>query len=209
MASQPFSFTLDARELAKEAINRIRVGLGLAGLAALVIGVLITFWPGISATVLAMMLGIYWVVAGVGYLFVGIFSKGISGWSRVLDFIVTVVLVIGGVIVLANPVVSATTLAILLGTMLGVFWIIEGILSLVQSGDRSSRAWAIVFGIVSILAGISVLFIPLISAATLFLLAGVGLIVLGIFQIVRAFRFGHGVMSDIKTDEQALAPATI
>jgi uncharacterized membrane protein HdeD (DUF308 family) len=76
--------------------------------------------------------------------------------------------------------------------MLGVLWLFEGILAIVQSGDVPSRGWAIFFGIVSILAGLCVMFAPIWSAAALFWIAGIGLMVLGVVQIVRAFLFGRG-----------------
>ena len=192
MEIRSFPFTLDVRELGKKVTNRVRVGLGVSGLAALVMGVLITFVPGDSATALAVLLGIYWIIAGVSYCFVGILTKGIDGWSRFLDFVMAVLFVVGGIVVIANPIISVATLAILVGVLLGVLWIFEGILAIVQSGDVPSHGWAIFFGVVSILAGICVLFAPIWSAAALFWIAGIGLIVLGIVQIVRAIRFGHG-----------------
>ena len=187
-----FPFTLDVRELGKKTINRVRLGLALSGVAALVMGLVITFLPGGSAAALAMFLGIYWVIGGVSYFFVGIFTKGIDGWSRFLDFLMAVLFVIGGIVVIANPIVSAETLALFIGVLLGVLWIFEGILAIVQSGDVPSHGLAIFYGIVGIIAGMCVLFVPLWSAAALFWIAGIGLIVLGIVQIVRAIRFGHG-----------------
>ena len=62
-----------------------------------------------------------------------------------------------------------------------------------RRSDAGSRGWAIFFGILSILAGIVVLFSPLWGIAILFVIAGIALIVLGIVQIVRAFTFGRGV----------------
>ncbi len=56
-----------------------------------------------------------------------------------------------------------------------------------------ARAWTIFFAIVSILAGIVLLFSPLLGAVTLFLLIGISLVILGIFQIVRAIQFGKAV----------------
>jgi len=192
MANQPFSFTLDGRDIGKTMINRVRLGLGVSGLAALIIGALITFWPTDSAEVLALLLGIYWIVAGVGYFLVGILTKGLDGWSRVLDILMAIIFVIGGIVVVSSPISSVVTLALVLGIMLGVLWLFEGILAIVQSGDVPSRGWAIFFGIVSILAGLCVMFAPIWSAAALFWIAGIGLMVLGIVQIVRAFLFGRG-----------------
>ena len=193
MEFQMFPFTLDVSELGKKVPNRVRLGLGLSGFAALVMGLIITFLPGDSAAALATLLGIYWVIAGIGYFCVGIFIKGIGGWSRFLDFLMAVLFVIGGIAVIANPIISAETLAIFIGVLLGMLWIFEGILAIVQSGDVPSHGWAIFYGIVSIIAGMCVLFVPLWSAAALFWIAGIGLVVLGIVQIVRAIRFGHGM----------------
>jgi len=69
---------------------------------------------------------------------------------------------------------------------------VEGVVALVQSGDSPSRGWTIFFGILSVVAGIIVLFSPLWGAVVLFVIAGIALIVLGIIQIVRAFTFGRG-----------------
>ncbi|MFC9558289.1 HdeD family acid-resistance protein [Agromyces sp. NPDC056965] len=187
------SFSLDASSLTKSAINTIRATLGISGAVALIFGLLITFWPERSAVVITVLFGIYFLIAGIAYLGLGIFSKGISGGARTLDIILGLLFVIGGIIVLANPSESAVFLGIFLGILVGILWIVEGIVALAQSGDAGSRGWTIFFGILSILAGIVLLFSPLWGAVVLFIVAGIALIVLGIVQIVRAFTFGRGV----------------
>ncbi|WP_448810019.1 HdeD family acid-resistance protein [Agromyces bauzanensis] len=187
------AFSLDSANLSKSTINTVRTALGISGAAALIIGLLITFWPKGSATVLAIMLGIYLLIAGIAYLGLGIFSKGISGGARALDIILGALFVIGGILVVANPSESAVVLGIFLGVLIGILWIIEGVVTLAQSGDAPSRGWAIFFGILGVVAGIVLLFSPLWGSVILFIIAGIGLIVLGIMQIVRAFTFGRGV----------------
>lgn len=186
------TFSLDSADLSKAAINTVRTTLGISGAVALIVGILITFWPKDSAVVIAVILGIYFIIAGLAYAGMGIFSRGISGGARTLDIILGVLFVIGGVIVLANPSESAVVLGIFLGVLIGILWIVEGVVALVQSGDAPSRGWAIFFGILSIVAGVVLLFSPLWGAVVLFIIAGIGLIVLGIIQIVRAFTFGRG-----------------
>ncbi|KQZ08260.1 hypothetical protein ESP57_01495 [Agromyces fucosus] len=187
------SFSLDASSLTKSAINTIRATLGISGAVALIFGLLITFWPKNSAIVITVLFGIYFLIAGIAYLGLGIFSKGISGGARTLDIILGLLFVVGGIIVLANPSESAVFFGIFLGILVGILWIIEGIVALAQSSDAGSRGWAIFFGILSIVAGIVVLFSPLWGIAILFVIAGISLIILGIVQIVRAFTFGRGV----------------
>ncbi|QTX04771.1 HdeD family acid-resistance protein [Agromyces archimandritae] len=187
------AFTLDSRGLAKSTINSIRVGLGLSGAAALIFGILISFWPRESAQVIVILLGIYFIIAGIAYVGIGIFAKGIGGGARALDIILGILFVIAGVIVFMDPRASALVLGIFLGVFIGILWIVEGIVALVQSGDSGSKGWTIFFGILSLIAGIILLFSPLWGAVVLFLVAGISLIVLGIVQIVRAFTFGRGV----------------
>ncbi|MDR2974425.1 MAG: DUF308 domain-containing protein [Propionibacteriaceae bacterium] len=190
MAFRKTVFSLDSQELAAGARRRVRWGLGLSGVAALVIGVLVVVWPGGSAVVMADLFGIYWIVAGIGYILVGIFTTGMKAWSRVLDIVLGVFQLVVGVIVLANPAESAVVLGLFLGIWLGALWIIEGVVTLVQSADGPSHGWAIFLGIVSLLGGIAVLTSPLWAVAILFTVAGILLIVLGVAQIVRAFTFG-------------------
>ena len=187
------SFSLDASELSKSAINTIRATLGISGVVALIIGLLIVFAPEKTAQVLVVFLAIYFVIAGIAYLGLGIFSKGISGGARALDIILGLLFLVGGIIAFANLQATTEFLAVFLGVLIGILWIIEGIVALAQLGDAPSKGWAVFFGLLGIVAGIIVLFSPFWGAAVLFIIAGISLIVLGIVQIVRAFTFGRGV----------------
>ncbi|MFE5671586.1 HdeD family acid-resistance protein [Agromyces sp. NPDC056523] len=187
------AFSFDSAELTKSAVNTIRVALGVTGVLALLAGIFITFWPDKAAIFLTVMLGIYFVIAGLAYVGLGIFSRGISGGARALDIILGILFVVGGVLMLTSPSDSAMVIGIFLGVLIGILWIIEGAVALAQSGSSSSRGWSIFFGILSILAGIVLLFSPLWGVAILFWIVGIALIVLGIVQIVRAFTFARGM----------------
>lgn len=187
------AFSLDSANLSKSSINTVRTALGVSGAAALIIGLLITFWPKGSAVVLTIMIGIYFLIAGLAYLGLGIFSKGISGGARALDIILGAIFIIVGILMLVNPTESAVVVGIFLGVLVGILWIIEGVVALAQSSDAPSRGWAIFFGILGVVAGIVLLFSPLWGAVILFIITGIALIILGIMQIVRAFTFGRGV----------------
>lgn len=192
--SSAFSaFAFDSADLTKSAVNTIRVTLGITGVLALIAGIFITFWPKNSAIVLTVMIGIYFLIAGLAYVGLGIFSKGLSGGARALDIILGILFVVGGVLMLSSPSESAVVLGIFLGVMVGILWIVEGAVALAQAGSSASKGWAIFFGLLSIIAGIVLLFSPFWGAAILFWVTGISLIVLGIVQIVRAFTFGRGL----------------
>ena len=185
------SFSLDAESLDRQAISSIRVAFGISGVIALVIGVLVLVWPGSTLEVVAFLFGLYFLLAGVVRVVTGIFAKGIGGGMRTLSIILGAILIILGVVALKNPMGSLAVL----GILIGLGWIIEGIVALAESGNGSSRGFAIFLGILSLVAGIIVLFVPIGTVAVLVLIAGISLVVLGIVGIIRGFTFGRGVSS--------------
>jgi uncharacterized membrane protein HdeD (DUF308 family) len=186
--------SLDASEMTRSAINGIRAVLGVSGAVAVILGVVLLFWPAKTIAVLAVFLGIYFVIAGIMRLGVGIFSRGIGGGLRTLNIILGILLVFAGIVALKNVSTAATVLVIFALAFIGVGWIIEGVMALVEAGRGASSGWAIASGVLSIIAGLVVLFLPASSAVFLILFAAIALIVLGIIGIVRAFTFGRDAL---------------
>lgn len=184
---------LDSQHLAGSAVTIVRIALGVVGLVALAVGILMTVSPAKTATALAWLLGIYWIIAGLSYVAVGVFGKGMRTGARVLDIILGVLMVVAGVVVVTSPSESAIFLGLFLGIYIGIMWVAEGVVTLLQSGDAPSRAWALFFGALSIVAGIALFTSPWWGIQVLFWWTGIALIVLGILQLVRAFQFGRGV----------------
>jgi uncharacterized membrane protein HdeD (DUF308 family) len=184
---------LDARRLTRQAINGVRAAFGVAGIVAVILGIVLLVWPEKTLGVVAIFLGIYFLVSGIVRLGLGIFSKGISGGLRTLDILLGVLLVIAGIIALKNAAATAAALLILVVAIIGVGWIIEGVLAIVESRGTASPGWAVTFGIISIIAGIIVLVIPGWSAVWLVFTTAIILIILGVLGVIRAFTFGREV----------------
>jgi uncharacterized membrane protein HdeD (DUF308 family) len=91
---------------------------------------------------------------------------------------------------------------VVLTTVLGFYWLIMGVLALVQVFvDRSTPwIWSLLTGIVGILAGLFVLRHPLIAALTvptvLVIILGIQGLVMGVFEIIGGFK-GGGIGSFI------------
>ncbi len=181
-------FALDALNLARSAVRGIRLGLASIGVVSVVLGLLVLFWPGATLEVLAVLFGLYFVLAGAIRILLGVFT-GLGPGLKILNILVGLALVAVGVIAMRNPAASLTALAL----VIGIAWIVEGVMSLAESDRGGSRWFAIVLGILGILAGIVVLLIPLESLAVLVIYGGIFLVVLGIIQVVRAFTFGRGM----------------
>ncbi|WP_203579374.1 HdeD family acid-resistance protein [Microbacterium hibisci] len=178
-----------ASEAEKSAVNGIRTALGVGGVLAVIVGILILVWPAKSAAVVTAIIAIYAIAAGLVYAGLGIFSKTKGGWARVGHIALGILFIIAGVVALFNLGQTTAWLALFLGILVGIMWIVEGIVALSTLGDASSKGWSIFFAILSIIAGIILLFSPVWGAAVLWWLLGISLIVLGIINIVRAFTF--------------------
>ena len=176
-------------EAEKSAVNGIRTALGVGGVLAIIVGILILVWPAKTAAVVVAIIAIYAIAAGLVYGGLGIFSRTKGGWARVGHILLGLLFIIAGVVALFNLGTATAWFAALFGIFVGIAWIVEGIVSLSTLGDATSRIWTIIFAVLSIVAGIILLFSPLWGAVVLFWLLGISLIVLGVINIVRAFTF--------------------
>mgnify|MGYP003419510302 FL=1 len=76
---------------------------------------------------------------------------------------------------------------IFLSVTVGILWLFEGVLALTMLKQSSNKVWTVIYAIVSIVAGVVLLFSPFMGAITLWLLLGISMVVLGVVQVVRAF----------------------
>ena len=184
------AYELDLANVEKSVINTVRAAIGASGVVSLLVGLLILVWPVKTAVVVAGIIAVYAVIAGLVNLAIGIFSRTLGGWARVGYLVLGAVFLISAVVSFANLGAAAAGLAVLVGVLVGISWIIEGVVGLAMVGDSASKVWTIIYALVSIVGGIVLLTSPLWGAAVLWVLLGVTLLALGIVQIIRAFRFG-------------------
>ncbi|MCA0379409.1 MAG: DUF308 domain-containing protein [Actinobacteria bacterium] len=175
----------------RKATDVIRTIMGVGGLVSLVIGVLILINPVQSGAVMmkfvAIIFAIYMTVTGLVFLGSMIFSKTMSGWRRVGNAVLGLLYLIAGIIVFGNLGATAAVLTAVLSIFIGVLWIFEGIMSFAAARESKSKTWSIIYGSVSIIAGIVLIVTPLAAAVTLWLLVGISMAIMGVVQIVRAF----------------------
>jgi len=171
-------------------LNGIRTTLGISGVLALLLGILILVWPDRTAMVAVAIVAVYAIAAGLVYAGLGIFSAQKGGWARVGHIVLGVLFVIAGIVAFINLPAATAWFGVFVGVLVGIMWIIEGIVSLTTLELAASKGWTIFFAILSIVAGIVLLFAPLWGAVTLWWLLGISAIVLGVVQIIRAFTFG-------------------
>ena len=176
--------------IVKTATNGIRTALGVGGVLSVILGILILVWPGKTAMVVTALIAIYAIAAGLVYAGLGIFTANRGGWSRLGHILLGVVFVIAGIVAFANLGATTVWLAAFVGILVGIMWIVEGVVALSTLDLAPSRGWTIFFSIISIIAGVTLLFSPIWGAVILWWLLGIGAVVFGIINIVRAFSFG-------------------
>ncbi|MEV0064312.1 HdeD family acid-resistance protein [Nocardia sp. NPDC050718] len=171
----------------------------VTGLLAVVLGIIVLVWPGPSLLVAGILFGIYMVVSGIFQL-IAAFTHLPSTSFRVLSFISGVLSLIIGIFCFRDDLTSI----FLLGLWIGISWLFRGVAVLFAAmSDKGvpGRGWQIFYGIVSAIAGIILIVWPIESLATLTLVVGIFLIVIGIMEIITAF----GVRKDSKVlEEQGL-----
>lgn len=161
------------------------------GVLTAVLGILLVVWPHISLLFAATFFGIQLIISAI-FRFIWAFTPPETrGSARVLMVIVAILSLIAGLILLRDPVMAV----ILLGIVLGVYWITTGILDVFTAiGYRElPRRWLVaLMGLLAIVAGIIVMASPVRSLLFLAWVLGIWLIVFGLMTIVRAFMLKAG-----------------
>ena len=180
----------------------------IIGVVTLILGIIVTFHPGGSLNVVAVLLGILAILSGIFHL-VRIFGRGES--NRVWSGIVGLVFIVVGVVLIRH---LHLTLA-LVGLYVGLVWIVQGVVALVAAfagGSREGRGWWIFFGAISVIAGIVVVSTPVDSLTVLAVLLGIWFIVMGIIEIIGGLmirRMARGAANSVAGPaEHAVADGT-
>lgn len=184
------SLSLMVEELSRKSVNAIRAVFGIVGAVAVIIGLALLVMPGKTLIVFTVALGIYFIVSGVVRLITSLVAQGMPGGWRVLGIIVGLLLTIGGIVIIKNTALSASTLLIMVTLIVGIGWIMEGVMTLAETWAVPYNGWAIFNAVVSIIAGICILISPLNSTLVLVIFGGCALLILGITSLIRAFTFG-------------------
>ncbi|MFF5286951.1 HdeD family acid-resistance protein [Streptomyces sp. NPDC012756] len=157
----------------------------VAGLASLILGVMVLAWPEATLRVVGVLFGLYLLLSGVMQL-VAAFGTHATTALRVMAFISGALSILLGLFCFRG----ATQSTLLLALWIGIGWLFRGITQAVAAASdpaMPARGWQIFLGIVSAVAGVVLIVAPLESATVLTVLAGIWLLVVGVVELVTAF----------------------
>ncbi len=159
----------------------------ILGALTVILGLVVSFHPTGSLNVVAVLLGILMILSGIFHLIRMFDSNEVH---RVWLGIAGLMFIVVGVVLIRHLDLSRA----LIGLVIGITWIVQGLTVLIggMSGDvREGRAWWIIFGVVSVLAGIVVASTPVSSLNVLAVLLGIWFVIMGIFEIIGALMLRH------------------
>ena len=167
----------------------------ILGAVTLILGLIVSFHPGGSLNVVAVLLGILMIVSGLFHL-IRVFDRREA--HRVWLGIAGLLFIVIGVVLIRHLHLTRA----IIGLVIGITWIVQGVTALISGisgGAREGRAWWIFFGIVSLAAGIVVTATPASSVNVLATLLGIWFIVMGVFEIIGSFILRHALRASDTT----------
>jgi uncharacterized membrane protein HdeD (DUF308 family) len=168
------------------------------GAATVILGFIVALHPTTSVNVIAVLLGILMILSGIFHL-IRVFDTAEP--HRVWLGIAGLLFVVIGVILIRHLHLTRS----IIGLIIGITWIVQGLAALIggiSGGVREGRAWWLLFGAASLIAGIAVVATPASSLDVLATLLGIWFIVMGVFEIVGGLLLRHAVRA-----ARAMTPA--
>ncbi|GAP02179.1 hypothetical protein FPFC_010570 [Fructobacillus pseudoficulneus] len=172
-----------------ELMHKARHLIGIEALVFIVIGALITFLPGMTANIAASIIATMMIMIGLFKIVHAIENDLASSWNKAGSMLLGFLYFFAGLIIFLNLSMAWLPFFILVGTSVGLAWLIEGILQLsFASKFGEHQAWFTIAAILNIIAGIILLMSPLFAGTFLWLFAGITLVLLGLYHLFLYFR---------------------
>jgi uncharacterized membrane protein HdeD (DUF308 family) len=153
----------------------------LFGLASVVLGLLVLFWPKHSINALTVLFGLYLLLTGAYRAVTAIQLHGVDPLARVVALVLAALSIVVGLICLANPFSGASMFAV----VVGAFWLASGAITILGARQRravagpGARGTGVAGGAFAMLVGLLIVIFPGASLVALAVILGIWLIVFG------------------------------
>ena len=161
-----------------------RVAVGLLGVAAVVVGVVLLFDPVAAARTLALLLGLSLLIGGLLEIAVGWDAPGRRGIAIALG----AVLVAGGVLAVAWPGITLFALAMITGLSLIIHGAGRVGTALLERDEVPGWGWLVLAGAVNVVVGVLAVVWPQATVLVLSLVLGAQIAAFGVLLLAFAFR---------------------
>lgn len=159
-----------------------RMLLLFGGIVSLILGILLFTQTGATLSVVMLLVGLAWLIWGIFSLLSIFIDQKKWGW-RLFGGVIGIA---AGWLVMTNPLASTVAVPAVVAIVLGIFGVMIGIAALLSAFQ--GEGWGVgIFGAVSIVIGLLMMFNSVVSAAVLVILVGILLVVQGGIGIVMSF----------------------
>lgn len=166
-------------------LRQASTGMMWAGILAVIIGIIAIAVPAFVSVSIAVLVGILVIVLAVAWLFAAIGSGATTGW-KITGVILSILLLIGGLWILFNPVEATIGLT----AVIAIVFIVMGVVRVVAAiGDTGGEGrWLLAIGgVLAIILGILIAAdFPSSAAWAIGLLVGIQFLFDGIGLIIMA-----------------------
>ncbi|WP_158888871.1 HdeD family acid-resistance protein [Amycolatopsis anabasis] len=158
----------------------------IRGVVAVLFGLLALIWPELTTLALALVFGVYALIDGIGLIIAAF--RGHAGMPRWLLALGGVVGVAAGLLTLFWPGITVLILAIMVGAWAVVTGVAEVVAAIRLRKVITGEALIAVIGVLSIIAGVLILFQPIAGAIGIAVVIGVYALLYGILLVVAWFQ---------------------
>ncbi|AZZ80756.1 MULTISPECIES: HdeD family acid-resistance protein [Gordonia] len=166
-----------------ELIGAVRTALIITSIVGIVLGIVAIIWPGPTIVVVAILFAISLIIAGIFRIYQAFAASFLSTGVRALLGVVGVIVLLAGIIALFSPGDAVWLLAV----FIGIGWIFQGVADLYGAVTKSghSPTWFLILsGIISVIAGIVMIILPVFSLQVLAWVGGIMLVALSIATLL-------------------------
>ncbi|MGB8706861.1 MAG: HdeD family acid-resistance protein [Dehalococcoidia bacterium] len=161
--------------------------IALRGLIALIFGIMVLAWPGVSLFILAIIFGAYVFVDGIFTLVAAVNYKAGAG-RRTWLFIRGIAGIIVGLITFFWPPITEIALVLLIAAWALVTGVMELVFAFRANQNTAIRWMFAISGILSLILGFLLLARPIIGALVIIWVIGAYAVLAGILLIILGFR---------------------
>ena len=175
--------------------------IALRGVAAIIFGLLALMMPGITMAALILLFGVYAVVEGIFNVIAAV--RGHSGAPRWFLLLEGIVSIAAGLVAFVWPGLTALVLLY----VIAAWAIVTGVLEIAAAVRLHNRIrgewWLFLGGILSVVAGVLMMWAPGAGALALVMWIGAYVLALGVLHVGLAFRLRRGSVEAEQTLSRA------
>ena len=149
-----------------ELLKSVKTYMVVEGLLAVLLGLVILLWPGLTIATIVIFIGVWGVVEGLVLFFKGAFAhKGDT--DRALSVVMGILSVLFGVLVLNVPVAFAAFGLALIAALIGVRGVYDIVSSFTLEDTMGHKVLLFIAGVIALLFSVFIFMNPAVGARTL------------------------------------------